>query len=89
VWSYIDLGTCRKTDLFITDANYGPIEGFKTIHFMFEDDKEIMDFLVKLNSDKVQEIEEEVKPEIKIEEITSSKINFQSKKGDGKFGGLF
>lgn len=26
VWSRIDLGTCRVEDLFMTDANYNPIE---------------------------------------------------------------
>lgn len=31
IWSRMDLGTCRKEDLFITDANYHPINDFSII----------------------------------------------------------
>lgn len=29
VWSYMDLGTCRKTDLFITDGNLNNVPDFE------------------------------------------------------------
>ena len=33
IWSYVDLGTCRVRDLFITTATMKPIEDFKIMHF--------------------------------------------------------
>ena len=88
VWSYTDLGTCRKQDLFITDISYLPIEGFRTVQFMFEDnDSSILEFLEQLNNGKIEINEEEA--QLKLEEIKMSSIEMQSKKGDGKFGGLF
>ena len=88
VWSYTDLGTCRKQDLFITDISYLPIDGFRTVQFMFEDeDNSVLEFLEKLNNDEIEIDEEET--QLKLEEIKISSIEMQSKKGDGKFGGLF
>lgn len=88
VWSYTDLGTCRKQDLFITDTSYLPIEGFRTVQFMFEDnDNSTLEFLEQLNNGKIEINKEEA--QLKLEEIKMSSIEMQSKKGDGKFGGLF
>jgi replicative DNA helicase len=88
IWSYVDLGTCRKKDLFITDSRYGTIEGFKTVQFMFEENNEsTLEFLNKLNEGKVELKEEET--EIKLEELKRPAFELQSKKGDGKFGGLY
>ena len=36
IWSFFDLGTCRLTDLFVTDAKYQLIPGFQTMDFRFE-----------------------------------------------------
>ena len=38
VWSYVDLGTLRTTDLFITTANMKPIEDFKIMDYKIEQD---------------------------------------------------
>lgn len=46
IWSYVDLGTCRRNDLFITDANYMEIDNFNIIKFVqsvANDDKEYME----------------------------------------------
>lgn len=51
IWSHVDLGTCRKKDLFITDANLEIIPNFKELDYKidFEDSKELDSFLLKLN----------------------------------------
>lgn len=36
IWSYMDLGTCRKKDLFITDGNYNEINGFQAMQIMID-----------------------------------------------------
>ena len=36
IWSYMDLGTCRKRDLFITDGNYNEINGFQAMQIMID-----------------------------------------------------
>lgn len=36
VWSKMDLGTCRKEDLFVTDQWFNLIEGFKIHSYIFE-----------------------------------------------------
>lgn len=33
IWSYNDLGTCRKQDLFVTTADMKPIESFQVVQF--------------------------------------------------------
>ena len=40
IWSYMDLGTCRKRDLFVTDEKGRQIEGFKVIEFLFMEDED-------------------------------------------------
>lgn len=35
IWSSFDLGTCRKKDLFITDEDFKPIEGFVPVELNF------------------------------------------------------
>lgn len=62
VWSYMDLGTCRKQDLFITDANFKEIEGFQAIRILFDEDKvgEYDSILRLLNTGEVTEKLEEV-----------------------------
>lgn len=36
IWSYTDLGTCRKTDLFITYPNYKEVPNFEIIDYQLE-----------------------------------------------------
>ena len=36
IWSHVDLGTCRKTDLFITYPNYKEVQDFEIIDYQFE-----------------------------------------------------
>lgn len=68
IWSNVDLGTCRKQDLFITTPNFQCVQGFTPIGFVFDlnDSKEILDFIKKLNSK--EEIEEEEIEEEEVEE---------------------
>ena len=51
IWSFVDLGTCRKKDLFITDANLESIPNFKELDYQieFENSSELDEFLMKLN----------------------------------------
>lgn len=87
IWSYTDLGTCRKEDLFITNAALGPIDGFHIVHFVFDDmDNESAEFLSQLNEGNIQVEQEQV--EIKLNEIIPTpELNSSNK--EGKFGGLF
>lgn len=52
VWSYMDLGTCRREDLFVTNDRNIPISNFQTIEFDF-DDKNTNSYtlLKKINGD--------------------------------------
>lgn len=47
IWSYVDLGTCRKQDLFITNGNY-EILTFQPKNYLIDFDLDI-DFLEHLN----------------------------------------
>ena len=87
IWSFVDLGTCRKHDLFITDEKLNEIQNFHTIKFMFdeyntEDLKTILDELrTETESDKPVVIEEQ--PQNTIEQIDK-----QEAKKKGMFGDL-
>ena len=51
IWSDVDLGTCRKKDLFITNEKLQPIEGFEELYFKFdESDNDFLNFMKELNS---------------------------------------
>ena len=56
IWSYIDLGTLRKEDLFITDSQFNPIRDFvnhgidKMTNWEDEQFIEIQNFVKELNS---------------------------------------
>ena len=64
IWSYVDLGTCRVTDLFATDEFYKIIP-MDTIEYAFEVDDE-----VKPEQGEKVEIEVAPPPLISIEEFT-------------------
>ena len=63
----MDLGTCRKEDLFITDANYRPIENFSIIlhnNKIYQYEEEVNNLIDKFNNNTKEE-EEKVVKEIK------------------------
>lgn len=49
VWSYINLGTLRKTDLFITTNNNKPIEDFAIMNIKYQIDESLQDYVDELN----------------------------------------
>lgn len=64
IWSKMDLGTCRKEDLFITDGNYHPIDDFSVIFHntkLYEDEDLIKTIIEEFNSGKFFE-EKEIVP---------------------------
>lgn len=69
IWSYMDLGTCRRQDLFMTDAAHNLIEDYQTIVFNFEEEpdvsNEILNFINDLN---INSVEGETKKEEVVEE---------------------
>lgn len=78
IWSCVDLGTCRKLDLFITDVKYKEIEGFRTIDFLFEEDNEdILKLLKQLNNNEkiISETEEveEINPIQQVDNLVKEK----------------
>lgn len=79
IWSYVDLGTCRKEDLFITDEKGRAVENFKTINFSFteEEDSKIPKTLNGLNSELesgkvIEEIDEETDQDVLTQPMTSA-----------------
>ena len=59
IWSYVDLGTLRKEDLFVTDSRLEPVQGF-VIHSVFEannwegeDTEKIIKLIGRLNHDRL------------------------------------
>ena len=87
IWSFVDLGTCRKHDLFITDEKLNEIQNFHTIKFMFDEHnteelKAILDELrVETEDSKPVIIEEQPKN-------TIEQIDKQEAKKKGMFGDL-
>lgn len=58
IWSRMDLGTCRKEDLFITDANYRPIENFSIIFHdnkLYQYEEEVNNLIDKFNNNTKEE----------------------------------
>ena len=56
IWSYVDLGTLRKQDLFITDPYYNEVYGFQQMIFQFEESHEN----AQLIKDTINEISDEL-----------------------------
>lgn len=54
IWSNVDLGTCRKVDVVVTDERYRPIESFRKVNYLFteENEEDTVNFLSKLNGVK-------------------------------------
>lgn len=53
VWSYNDLGCCRREDLFVTTANMKPIKDFKVIEFETTRFKDFSDLCALYNEGEV------------------------------------
>lgn len=92
IWSYVDLGTCRKQDLFITDDKLNQLDQFELMNINFEqqkDEDKTFELMRHLNddieSDNVVEIkvEEEIKVPITVEEIIE-----EEQRNQGLFGEL-
>ena len=84
IWSNVDLGTCRKDDLFITTATYGPVDGYNTVDFVFTNEFQDLTFLSELNKDNlVANIKEEKTDPINLEELV---VDTDKK---GLFDGLY
>lgn len=67
IWISADLGTCRRTDLFVTDEKYRSIENFQAIEFMFtEEDNGVIEVLKELNSDV------QARPTVKFDDVTNN-----------------
>ena len=58
IWSLADLGTCRKKDLFITDAKYQEVKDFQILNFEFNnpDIKKYNDEIEKLNKEYEEKV---------------------------------
>lgn len=52
IWSYVDLGTCRREDLFITDANYMEIDNFNVIKFVQDVKDEDKKYMEQINNNR-------------------------------------
>lgn len=90
IWSYVDLGTCRKTDLFMTNEYMELVDGYNEIKAIsFEAPQDIQEKILKLRDQLNQEDklrlddlqskkEEEI---INVEEVTE-----EEKKKKGIFG---
>lgn len=91
IWSEVDLGTCRKKDLFITDERLQLVSDFKEIEFSFNgEDVSFLDFMNELNNN-VQEEPAYVTPkaeEQKEELIDLQEVEASVKKSQGLFGDL-
>ena len=56
IWSFVDLGTCRKKDLFMTDGKFQSIDNFSVVDYVFNtENKAVVSLIKKLNEDFAQE----------------------------------
>lgn len=55
IWSYNDLGTCRRYDLFATTANMNPLDEFQIIDFVSDKSQELKDLESLLNDGVVSD----------------------------------
>ena len=78
IWIAADLGTCRRTDLFVTDEKYRTIDGFETIDFMFtEQDGDVAGVLSMLNSNV------DARPTVKFDVDDDARPSQKSVSNDG------
>lgn len=67
IWSYMDLGTCRKEDLFVTDGNFNEVKEFNVVNFVYHNNYE--DIINLLNNGEVTD---------KTEKLVTSKQDYIS-----------
>lgn len=72
IWSYMDLGTCRKKDLFITDASYNQIPGFVGSMAVFDRDYSEYEAVIKLLT--TGEVSEKIESKVVREEEEKKEI---------------
>ena len=85
----VDLGTCRKKDLFVTNERLQEIEDFQYLRFEFGDEEEAMKLIESLN-DEVEKpvVSVSIAPVDDREDITLEKVDEEEKKSKGIFGDL-
>jgi hypothetical protein len=89
IWSYVDLGTCRKVDLFVTNERLQEIDDFQYLRFEFGEEEDLTDFIKSLN----EEVEKPITAPVVIaqeEEVinTLEQVDEEDKKSRGLFGDL-
>ena len=89
IWSLVDLGTCRKKDLFVTNERLQEIEDFQYLRFEFGDEEEAMKLIESLN-DEVEKpvVSVSIAPVDDREDITLEKVDEEEKKSKGILGDL-
>lgn len=89
IWSMVDLGTCRRYDLFVTTPSLEAIEEFQIIDFIQEKDQELIDLELLYNEGEVTDMMEEnllqsfspdVAPESLLTEVTKAFGDAQERK---------
>ena len=85
IWSNVDLGTCRKEDLFVTTANYGLVDGYQAVDFVFSNQFDDLEFLNNINNDSY--VEEEIQDDKQFD-IDLDLIKVENK-NKGMFEGLY
>ena len=89
VWSYVDLGTCRKVDLFVTNERLQEIDDFQYLRFDFGEEEDLVEFIKSLN----EEVEKPIytpPPIVQEEEPmnTLEQVDEEEQKSKGLFGDL-
>ncbi len=72
IWSYINLGTLRKRDLFITSSNNKPLEDFSLMNVVIDDNKELNKYVEELNKEDSTMIDFTSKKENNSQEIVDN-----------------
>lgn len=91
IWSYVDLGTCRKIDLFVTNERLQEIDDFQYLRFEFGEEEDLTKFIESLN-EEVEKPITMVQPIVNDEEDREAnsleKVDEEEKKAKGLFGDL-
>ena len=79
IWSYMDLGTCRKRDLFVTDEKGRQIDNFEVVDFIFtENEGNYPELINRLNSN-IFEDKTEMKEANEIPDVPAPVENIEKK----------
>ena len=90
IWSYVDLGTCRKTDIVITNERNEVIQDYAPTIINFdstteEEQRVIHDLLEELSQETETGIDDLVKVQ---EEVSVEKITVEENEKKGLWGDL-